>query len=284
MADYAGTMEVVDSHVHVWGNDPRFPWAKGFGQPPAADATPEQLLKLMAAHGVDRTVVVHVIYYGWDCRYAAESLRVDRNRLMGVCRVDPRSEQAAQEVDHWVVDEGFHGVRLSPNADPTGDWIQDSQRVDAIVDRCAAHGVPLCFLCGVERLDDVGRVIARHDGKLDFCIDQMADCPIDQPVALTKLLNLASFPRVFVKISHLWSLSRREYPYRDTWDQVKRIMEAFSADRVMWGSDWPVVEKYCSYGQAVELYRERLDSLSVDERRSILGATARRLWPFPAKG
>ena len=80
--------------------------------------------------------------------------------------------------------------------------------MDAIWKRAAELKVPMCILCPIGRIPDVERVIARHDGKLDVCIDHMADCPIDQPDELKKLLALARYPRVYVKLSHLWLLSQ----------------------------------------------------------------------------
>jgi predicted TIM-barrel fold metal-dependent hydrolase len=109
----------------------------------------------------------------------------------------------------------------------------------------------------------------------------MADCPIDKPAELKKLLALADYPRVFVKISHLWSLSAEKYPYKDTYDLVKRVYDAFGPKRLMWGTDWPIVEKYCGYAKALALYREELGFLTAEDRRWILGGTALKLWPFP---
>ena len=42
---------------------------------------------------------------------------------------------------------------------------------------------------------------------LQVVIDHMADSPLDQPEKLELLLALARYPKVFVKISHMWSLS-----------------------------------------------------------------------------
>src|SRR5438067_654915 len=60
-------MRIIDPHVHVWKNDPRYPWPKELTEPPKNDALPETLLRLMQTHGIDRTVIVHVIHYRWDC-------------------------------------------------------------------------------------------------------------------------------------------------------------------------------------------------------------------------
>ncbi len=75
MAASTSHFRIIDPHVHVWKNDPKFPWPAELQNPPATNALPETLLELMQANGVERTVIVHVIYYRWDCRYAAAVVR-----------------------------------------------------------------------------------------------------------------------------------------------------------------------------------------------------------------
>ncbi len=278
MADDSSNLRIVDSHVHVWKNDLRFPWPADLKEPPKEEATAEMLLSQMRQHGVERTVIVHVIYYRWDCRYSAAAVQAHRQQFMGVCRVDPQSPTADKELDHWVA-EGLRGVRLSPAAGPAGDWINNEKQMDMICRRASELRVPVCFLCSISRIPDVERVIARHRERLDVCIDHMSDCPIDQPAELQKLLALARYPRVYVKLSHLWLISRQEYPYRDTHDQVRKLYDAFGPQRLMWGTDWPVVEQYCGYGRALALYRDEIKFFNDEDRRWILGETALRLWP-----
>ncbi|HLJ91643.1 MAG TPA: amidohydrolase family protein [Gemmataceae bacterium] len=280
IASNTARVPIIDPHVHVWKNDPRYPWPKELAKPPKVDALPATLLGLMNTNGVEKTVIVHVIHYRWDCRYAGDTIKAHPGQFMGVCRVDPMSDQAVADLDRWVHDYGFHGVRLSPTADASGDWINDQKRMDRIWGRAAQLKIPLCILCPVTRLPDVERVIDRHRETLDVCIDHMADCPINEPEKLEKLLNLARYPRVFVKISHLWGLSKQPYPYRDTFDQVKRLYDAFGPQRLMWGTDWPVVERSCGYAKAVALYRDEIPFFTAEDRRWILGGTALKLWPF----
>jgi predicted TIM-barrel fold metal-dependent hydrolase len=271
---------VIDPHVHVWKNDPRYPWPKEVKDPPKEDALPETLLRLMAASGVEKTVLVHPIHYRWDCRYVGDVLKASPGPFMGVCRVNPEADSAADDLTRWVREYGFHGVRLSPAASAAGDWINDRPRMDRLLGRAAELRVPLCVLCATARLPDVARTVERHRDDLDVCIDHMADCPLGRPDELQKLLALARFPRVFVKVSHLWSLSRERYPYRDTHEQVQRVYDAFGPRRIMWGSDWPLVERYCGYARALALYRDEIGFFTAEDRRWVLGGTALRLWPF----
>jgi L-fuconolactonase len=76
------------------------------------------------------------------------------------------------------------------------------------------------------------------------------------------------------------SLSKQPYPYTDTIPQIKSLCEAFSAERLMWGTDWPISLKQSSYANIVALYRDHLNFLPAQDRTQILYKTAQRVWPF----
>jgi predicted TIM-barrel fold metal-dependent hydrolase len=108
----------------------------------------------------------------------------------------------------------------------------------------------------------------------------MADCPLDRPDQLQMLLNLARYSKVYVKISHPWSLSKQPYPYADALVQIKHLYDAFGANRLMWGTDWPISLKQLPYDKAVALYRDHLDFLPASDREQILSKTVQQVWPF----
>ncbi|HLN29096.1 MAG TPA: amidohydrolase family protein [Gemmataceae bacterium] len=269
----------IDSHVHIWTRDSKYPFAPEVTDKPRDEALPATLLTLMRANGVAKTVLVQMIYYRWDNNYVAEVMAKHRGTFMAVGRVNPTDTHATDNLEYWTRHRGLYGVRLSPGNGPSGDWINRRDLMDPIWKRATALAVPMCILCPAQRLPDVSRVIERFVD-LDVCIDHMADCPIGDKENLAKLLALRRFPRVYVKISHLWSLSRQAYPYRDTHEQVRKIYDAFGAGRLMWGSDWPLVERYCPYARVVQLYREEMKFLSDADRQWILHKTAAKLWPF----
>jgi predicted TIM-barrel fold metal-dependent hydrolase len=129
-------------------------------------------------------------------------------------------------------------------------------------------------------MPDIGALVDKYPD-LDVVIDHMADCPVDQPVELDKLIALARYPRVFVKISHTWQLSKEKYPWRDTWSMVKRLHAAFGPQRLMWGTDWPVCEdRGGSYRQGLTVVRQDMGFLNDDDRRWILSETVQRIWRF----
>lgn len=268
---------LIDAHVHVWKHDPAFPFASA-AHPPAEDASDEQLLDLMQANHVARTVLIQVIHYQWDNRYLASVLKRYPRTFHGVCRVNPQDPNAPDQLSRLTHEHGFRGVRLSPSASTEGDWIR-GPLMPPLWRRCAQLKVPMTVLAPVTRMPDLAPLIEQNPD-LTVVIDHMADSPLDQPLKLDLLLALAHYPKVFVKISHMWSLSKQPYPYLDAIPQLKRLHQHFGASRLMWGTDWPISLKDLPYAQAVALYRDHLDFLSPEDRRQILYKTVQRVWPF----
>ncbi len=276
------SLKIVDPHVHVWVNDPKYPWPEENKNPPKEDATAETLLALMEAHGVSNTVIVHPMHYRWDCRYVGDVVKKYPKKFQGVCRVNPEAADAANELSKWTEEWGFKGVRLSPSASAAGDWITNGELMDPIWSRAEQLKVPMLLLTKTSRLPDARKYIEKYPD-LDVVIDHMADCrPADPSEELDKLLMLAKFPRVYCKISHTWSISAEAYPYRDTWDQVKKVYDAFGPQRTMWGTDWPVSKPKIEYVKTLELVRDEMDFFNDDDKQWILSKTIERLWPFEA--
>jgi L-fuconolactonase len=266
----------IDSHVHVFERNPRFPFAPG-AHPPAQDATPEKLLLLMRANGVARTVLIQVIHYKWDNSYLLSVLKRHPGTFQGVCRVNPEDPAAPDHLSE-LTEQGFRGVRISPAADATGDWIH-GPLMPSLWRRCSQLKVPMTVLAPVTRLPGLIPHIEANP-ELDVVIDHMADCPLDRPDLLNLLLNLARYPRVFVKISDVWVLSRQPYPYPDAQGQVKKLLAHFGARRLMWDTNWPVSLAQLPYARIVELYRDHLEFLTPEEHEDILFRTVQRVWPF----
>jgi L-fuconolactonase len=94
---------------------------------------------------------------------------------------------------------------------------------------------------------------------------------------LPKLLALASHPNVTVKISGACTLSHEKFPYKDIWDPLFRIFDAFGFDRCMWGTDWTRAVGVLTYEQGVEAFRVT-ERLSESDRASLMGGSLQRIY------
>jgi predicted TIM-barrel fold metal-dependent hydrolase len=145
--------------------------------------------------------------------------------------------------------------------------------------RCAQLKVPMTVLIPVTRLPEIVPLIEKNPD-LTVVVDHQADSPLSQPEKLDLLLALERYPKVFVKISHMWTLSKQPYPYPDALVQVKRLYDKFGAKRLMWGTDWPISLSKIPYAETVALFRDHLDIGSPEDREWILHRTVQQVWPF----
>ena len=65
------------------------------------------LLKLMHASGVQRTVIIQVIFYKWDNRYAADVLKRYPQYFRGVARVNPEDPAAPDHLSRVTEEQRF---------------------------------------------------------------------------------------------------------------------------------------------------------------------------------
>lgn len=268
---------IVDAQIHVWMNDPRYPWAPDSDNRPKENRTPAMALELMKANGVERTVIAQFIGYKWDNRYCLDSIRKYAPYFQGVCRVNPTDPAAPDQLSH-LTEQGFHGVRISPSADASGDWI-NGPLMPPLWKRAQALKIPMQVYAPITRMPDLEHLIEQCPD-LTVVIDHMADCPIDHPQELEKLIALKRYPRVYVKISHTWSISRQPYPWLDAQEYVKRLHAVYGPQRLMWASDWPVDLSWTTYDKTLKVVRDEMKFLNAEDKSWILSKTIERVWPF----
>ena len=74
------------------------------------------------------------------------------------------------------------------------------------------------------------------------------------------------------------------YPFPDLEPKLRRVVDAYGPERVMWASDYTMIRRHASWGEALFSIRD-CPSLSEHEKTWLLGRTARRVlnWPPPQK-
>ena len=91
---------------------------------------------------------------------------------------------------------------------------------------------------------------------------------------------MARFANLYAKLSFVVTASKlKDYPFADAHPALRAIVDAYGAERCMWGAGFPCEHwlKKASYTQHLALFEREL-ALSVEERVQILGGTAARVW------
>jgi predicted TIM-barrel fold metal-dependent hydrolase len=277
--------------MHVWsGNAERFPFAHPYQpdfKPPPVAATAELVVKEMDEFGISHCVLVQTIYHGWDNRYLVHCLRLHPGRFRCHGLIDPTDPKVAEKLDYWVREHGLAGMRFSPiYYQRKDDWL-NSRPSHVLWEKAEALQAIFNFFIAtpqLPKLEDMVRSFPRVRVVIDHLarIDLKAADPLSE---FKKLLALARYPNVWVKVSELSVLSPSgKYPYTDTFSWVRRMYEGFGSDRLLWGTGFPGATRAQadrpSLEQELALIRQEIPFLTADDRQKILGGNAAKLWGF----
>ncbi len=280
-------MPIIDSQVHAYERDhPGRPW-RGVLQGPK-EATGDQMVAAMDAVGVDGAILVSPFtMYGYDASYVLAVRAAHPGRFGLVKPVDPADPAVADTIAEWAAHDGTIGIRLMLNrAAVTQDPADPG--LNRVLAAAARHGLPVNLMCW-GRLDQAGKMAARNPNTM-LVIDHLGlQQPFDPPppaqpwAELPQVLALAQHDNIAVKISGACTLSHERFPYKDIWDPLFRIFDAFGFERCMWGTDWTRAVSLLTYKEGVDAFRVT-DRLSGSDRAALMGETLTQIYDWsPAK-
>ena len=280
-------MMLIDSQVHAYErNHPGRPWA-GFLTGPD-EVTGGAMVAAMEAVGVAGAVLVSPFsLYGYDASYALEVYQQHPGCFGLVKPVNPTDPAVAETIADWAATPGTIGIRLMLQRDAATDPADPG--LNRVLAAAAQHHLPVNIM-GTGRLEQVVQMVARHP-QTQVVIDHLGlPQPFEPPAPpepfadLPKLLALAQYANVAVKISGACTLSHAPFPFPDIWDPLARIFDAFGLQRCLWGTDWTRAVKVVSYRDGVEAFRVT-DRLSDSDKAMLMGEALTRVYqwaPSPA--
>jgi L-fuconolactonase len=245
--------------------------------------TYQELLGWMDAAGVAAALLVTIAPYGPDNSYTQEAAAAYPDRFAVVGRVEASAPDLEERIAGWR-GTGMVGVRLIVGSEVERESFRSGGH-DRLLAACASAELPLCiYPPGI--LAQLLPVAQRHPA-LPLVIDHLglAQPPLMRADAepferLPELLALARLPNVAVKLTGMPALSRERYPFADLREPLLRILDAFSPERVLWGSDATRTSALHSYSEAVAFIRES-PYLGAGAKTAVLGGALRRIFRWP---
>jgi L-fuconolactonase len=271
----------IDAHHHVWDLAVRDqPWTAELpGLHRSFDIA--ELRPSLLAHGIDATVVVQTITVADE---TPELLALAaREPLVGgvVGWVDLTAPDVADRLAALGSQPGgsrLVGIRHQVQGEPDPRWLcrDDVRRGLAAVARARLVYdllvVPPQLPAAVETVAALPELtfVLDHAGKPAIASGSLAPWRSD-------IRALAALPNVAVKLSGLvteadhatWTVDQLR-PYART------VLDAFGADRVMFGSDWPVCLLAGSYDDVIAAAEVLTGRLDATEQAAVFGRTAER--------
>jgi L-fuconolactonase len=234
----------------------------------------------MDATGVAAALLVTIAPYAPDNSYALEGAAAHPDRFAVVGRVDSTAPDLEERVGGWP-EAGMVGARLIIGSEVERATFR-AGGYDRLFACCAQARLPLCVYPPAV-MPELAPVAERHP-ELPLVIDHLglAQPPLMQAdpdpfQRLPELLALARFANVSVKLTGFPTLSAQSFPFADLQKRLRRLLDAFGPERLLWGSDNTRTEALHPYRQAVDFIALN-DGLSEAEKELILGGSLRRIF------
>jgi predicted TIM-barrel fold metal-dependent hydrolase len=270
----------VDSHCHVFDTT-RFPYAHDAAYRPAPHeaGTAEELAAVLDAHGLSHALLVNPTSgYGYDNRCMVAAIRASNGRFKGVARVPPDADPGTLA----ALRENVIGIRIDLIGDGVGVLHHPA------MPRLLAQAREMHWLvqvqCEKDQLHEAGATLrsARVPLVFDHCGRPDAARGVTQP-GFQALLEMGRDGHA-VKLSGPFRFSHAAAPYPDAEPYVAALIEAFTVERCVWGSDWPFLRLSArmDYGPVLACLTRWLPDER--DRRQVLWETPARLFGFHAHG
>ena len=264
----------------------------------------DNLVAEMDHAGVDMALIHRTPYFGNTNDFYAECVRRYPNRLQALAyveewKIQTEPDPSISRLDSAIKGFGLHGLQLIPDHLPlygqTQPW--DSEGFHPFWDAFEGLDVPLFVTPSYVSLASEGdsletyleelRTIRRwmdrypevtvvlthgfawrsfmHSDGISLPDEVFAAAPSDHPNFYVQLL----FPIFF---GGVW-----DYPMPQIRTTLEQVTEKIGVDRLIWGTDIPMVMRFVTYRQSLDALRVNLDFLTTDEIGRIVGGNMARL-------
>jgi L-fuconolactonase len=270
----------IDAHQHFWrlarGD---YGWLTPALHDIHRDFGPADLAPHLARFGIERTILVQAAPTLAETRFLIEIARTTSFVAGVVGWTDFEASDAPAMIEALARDPLVVGLRPMVQDIADDDWLLDPRLAPAFA-AIACHGLVFDALVLPRHLVRLARVIERHPD-LAVVIDHAAKPSIrtrDIEPWQRDLRALAAYPNVTCKLSGLVTEAAASWSVQDLAPYVDIVLSAFGAQRVLWGSDWPVVNLAGGYERWIGATSTLLAGVGADGHDAILGANAQRVY------
>ena len=266
-------------------------------------APPELMLAQMAYVGVD-----HCILHGGGAYGAVTDLNAfvqhqhpeKATGLMWVDEAMAGSPEGLREVERARHELGLRGIYYNVDGFARHEfaWGLDDPRLDPFWAKLDELKIILCIeLSAGPSYDEAGYIASAL--RLERILERFPNLPchlaMGPPVQYFGHGDRWAFPDEITRLYGRDNLLIEvmfpitwggvwDYPYPEAQALIRDFREKFGAEKMIWGSDMPNVERFCTYRQSLDYVRRYCDFLSGREMDLVLGGNAARLYGLSSTG
>ncbi|MDQ2077218.1 amidohydrolase [Marinimicrobium sp. ABcell2] len=272
--------DIIDAHQHCWElSRPECQWPTPELEAIYRDFDVSELEAQARPLGVVGSVLVQSQPSDADTDYLL-AVADQHEFVRGVVGwVDLKAPNAAERIERLARHPKLKGLRPMLQALSEDDWIDDPALAPA-VDAMIANNLSFDALVYTRHLPFLGRFAARFP-RLTIILDHAAKPPIAEGTWQPwrdEIAAIAARRNIYCKLSGLVTEAAPDQGLTELKPWVEELLTLFGPSRLLWGSDWPVVNLEGGYRRWLRLTEPLLASLSEHERSDIMHGTARRVY------
>jgi len=271
----------IDAHQHVWrlarGD---YGWLSPALAPIYRDFGIGDLAPHLAGAGIGGTILVQAAPTEAETEFLLEVAGESGGLVKGVVGwIDFEAPDAARRLERLARNRFLRGVRPMMQDIPDTNWMLNAALEPAFR---AIMDLGLCFdaLVQPRHLINIRRLLDRH-ADLRVVIDHGAKPPIaadEREPWATDMRAIARETAAWCKLSGLVTEAGAAWTVADLQPYADHLVGCFGAERLVWGSDWPVVELAGGYERWWTATQALLRSLDDASRERVLGGSAMRFY------
>jgi L-fuconolactonase len=272
---------MIDAHFHIWqlarGD---YGWLTPALGAIHRDVSLDDWRQVRAASGVTAGILVQAAPTQAETHFLLEQARAAPDVLGVVGWVDMLAEDAPQRIRSLARDSKLCGLRPMLQDLPDPDWIlQDALRpaLDAML-ACdlsfdaLVKPVHLSRILALATRYPALRIVLDHGAKPDIAGGNWSDWA-------SGVARLAAAPQVFCKLSGLWNEAPPGAHADALLPTMRHLVKCYGTDRILWGSDWPVLELAGTYAA---WHAVAIAQVPPAQRGQVFGAVAHKAYRLPA--
>jgi len=270
----------IDAHQHFWRIDRGdYGWLTPEAGPIFRDFLPADLEPILARHGIGATILVQAAPTVAETEFLL-SLAAATPFVAGVVGwVDLAADGAPDEIARLAANPLLVGLRPMVQDIEDDEWLL-SPRLTPAIEAMVRQGLVFDALVLPRHLPRLLVFLERYP-RLSVVLDHGA-----KPFLRERRLDpwradvaaIAARPGTSCKLSGLVTEAARDWTIDDLRPAFAHLLAVFGPARLLWGSDWPVVERAGGYDAWHAATQELLAPLTEPERLAVLGGNAARAY------
>jgi len=265
-----GKRPIVDTHIHFWQvtRPGGVPWPTPAEGPIFRDILPQHYTAMAKANGVVAAVIVEASGIVEDNQWRLDLVKHDRFYPASVGNLEIGAPTFASDLARFARDPRFVGIRGYLSGPAEGITLSPAQR--ASLNDLAQRGMTLDIISrGDKNPKDQVQALCTAVPKLRIIIDHLGGAKGPPPVDSTWELEIRRLadvcPNLYMKFSSFYDMYAPGdvvFPTPTDLASYKAhfdvLMTAFGADRLIWGSNWPVITLHGTFEAQIAIAEEYL--------------------------